>query len=57
METMTMEEYMRWQAFFEEREMYRKRAENRARGVVDFTDPQAAGQLVTLVANGGRPSR
>jgi hypothetical protein len=52
---MTMEEYMRWNAYFEDRELERKRAENRARGIVDFTDPQAAQQLVTMVHQGGSP--
>lgn len=43
---------MRWNAFFEERDRARQRAENRARGVVDFTDPQAANQLVAMVGAG-----
>ena len=48
---------MRWNYFFEERERERQRAENRARGVVDFTDPQAAQQLVTMVGQVPRRGR
>lgn len=51
-DAMTMEEYMRWEAFFAERERAQKRAENRARGVIDFSDPEASGQLIAAV--GGR---
>lgn len=56
LDNMTSEEYLRWSAFFEDRERERQRAENRARGVVDFTDPQAADQLVSMVraAGGGK---
>lgn len=54
LDAMTLEEFARWSAFFEERERERQRADNRARGVVDMTDPQAAQQLVAMVhAKGG----
>lgn len=54
LDSMTFEEYARWGAYFAEREREMRRAQNRARGVVDFTDPQAANQLVSMVhAKGG----
>jgi dihydrodipicolinate reductase len=52
---MTMREYAQWSAYFEDKALERKRAENRAKGIVDFTDPQAASQLIGLVRNGGKP--
>lgn len=55
LDTMTMTEYANWCRYFEERELERKRAENRARGIVDFTDPEAGAQLIALVQKGGKP--
>lgn len=49
-----MTEYRSWMRYFEERELDRKRAENRARGVIDFSDPEASQQLIAQVtAKGG----
>lgn len=53
LDNMTTEEYMRWNAYFEDREMERRRTENRAKGIVDFSDPQAGQQLITMVHAGG----
>lgn len=51
-----MTEFARWGDYFEGKEIARKRAENRAKGVVDFSDPQAAQQLIGMVASvGGGP--
>ena len=53
---MTPSEYMGWSIYFEDREVERKRAEGRASGVVDFSDPQATQQLIGMVnaAGGGK---
>jgi hypothetical protein len=60
MDTMTPSEYVGWMAYFEEkaaeREAERRRADSRAAGMVDFSDPQAAKQLIGMVnaAGGGK---
>jgi hypothetical protein len=46
-ETLTPSEYRMWLVWYAEREVHRKREENRRRGVIDFTDPQATQQLLT----------
>jgi hypothetical protein len=53
LDTLTTEEYLRWNAYFADRERERQRAENRARGVIDFTDPQGPEQLVSMVHAAG----
>lgn len=60
LDTMTMTEYATWGRYFEERELERKRAENKRNGVIDFSDPEAGSQLIAMVNNGGggpRPPR
>ncbi len=52
LESMTMREYLTWLAWFEERETQHKRTENRARGIVDFSDPKATAQLMAMVGKG-----
>ena len=54
-ERMSMHEFARWGAFFEEQERERQRERNRAAGIVDFTDPKASQQLVQMVGGGGKP--
>jgi len=49
---MTMTEYVRWNVYFEEQAVQRQREHNRAHGIVDFTDPQAASQLISMVGGG-----
>lgn len=51
MDSMTMTELTMWNVFFEDRAIEQKRAENRARGVVDFTDPQSTAQLLQMVGS------
>lgn len=57
LDTMTMPEYIQWSAFFEEREVHRRRAENRAKGIVDFSDPEASKQLIGMVSGAGGGKR
>lgn len=55
LDAMTTEEYMRWTVYFEEAARERQREHNRAHGIVDFTDPQASAQLISMVhGTGGR---
>ena len=56
LDTMTPSEYAGWTVYFEERELERQRAEGRASGMVDFSDPQASQQLIGMVnaAGGGK---
>jgi len=49
---MTPTEYATWNVYFEEQAVHRQRAENRAKGVVDFTDPKASAQLIGMVRGG-----
>ncbi len=57
MDTMTPSDYMRWTIYFEDKEIERKRAENRAAGIVDFSDPQSTQQLIGMVHNAGGAPR
>lgn len=52
LDTMTPAEFASWQRFFEERERDRKRAEMRAKGIIDFTDPESTSQLIAAVQRG-----
>lgn len=51
-DTITMNEYLDWSAWFEEQALERKRAENRAKGIIDFSDPQATQQLLAQLGKG-----
>lgn len=53
LDTMTPAEYLSWSVYFEDREVQRERAENRAKGIVDFSDPEATAQLIGMVGSGG----
>lgn len=54
LDSMTTAEFRGWQVYFEDREQQRKWAENRAKGIVDFSDPQATQSLIAMVNSGGR---
>ncbi len=60
LDTMTPREYIQWNVFFEERERERvmedMRSQQRIAGGVDFSDPDASQQLISMVnaAGGGK---
>ena len=45
---MSATEFLGWIAFFKEQHRKQKRAENKAKGIIDFTDPEAGAQAISM---------
>lgn len=45
---MSANEFIKWIAYFNEQYRRRKREENKAKGIIDFTDPEAGAQAISM---------
>jgi dihydrodipicolinate reductase len=45
---MSADEFMKWIIYFTELARRQKRAENKAKGIIDFTDPESTNQAIAM---------